>query len=152
MALGLDIEQDLIRQKKVITKKQNFVVLQAPKNRRRTGMVDPDAKNFSSLIDSIHTAMLVYEEDGSKACQVFLKNTGLTNDTQFKAGIQAMINAVPRTKEKEKFKRPEAGTLEAMCLAFFEDIKIPVEEEPVILGEQLKLYGESDEDDDLDEE
>jgi len=152
LALGLDIEQDLIGQKKVITKKQNFVALQLPKNRRRRGLVDPDAKSFSSLIDAIHTAMLIYEEDGSKACQVFLKNTGLMNDSQFKAGIQAMINAVPRTKEKEKFKRPEAGTLEAMCLAFFEDIKIPVEEEPVIVQKQLKLYGKSDENDDLEED
>lgn len=145
LALGLDIEEDLISQKKVISKKQNFVALQLPKNRRRRGLVDPDAKSFSTLIDAIHTAMLVYEEDGSKACQVFLKNTGLMNDSQFKAGIQAMINAIPRTKEKDKFKRPEAATLEALCLAFFEDIQIPVEEEPVIVQEQLKLYGEIDE-------
>jgi len=149
LALGLDIEQDLVRQKKVISKKQDFVALQAPKNRRKRGLVDPEAKSFPSLIDAIHTAMLVYEEDGSKACQVFLKNSGLLNDARFKAGLQAMINAVPRTKEKDRFKRPEAATLEAMCLAFFEDIEIPIEEEPAIVQEQLKLYGESGEDSDL---
>ncbi|MBW1999020.1 MAG: DUF1156 domain-containing protein, partial [Deltaproteobacteria bacterium] len=149
LAMGLDIEQDLVRQKKVISKKQDFVALQAPKNRRRKGLVDPEANSFSSLIDAIHTAMLVYEEDGSKACQVFLKNSGLLNDTRFKAGLQAMINAVPRTKEKDSFKRPEAETLEAICLAFFEDIEIPAEEEPAIVQEQLKLYGESGEDRDL---
>ena len=141
LALGLDVEQDLIGQKKVITKKQNFVAFQLPKNRRRKGLVDPDAKAFSSLIDAIHTAMLIYEEDGSKACEVFLKNAGLLNDAKFKAGLQAMVNAVPWSKEKGKFKRPEAASLEAMCLTFFEDISLPVEEEPALAPEQMKLFG-----------
>ncbi|MBU2498630.1 MAG: DUF1156 domain-containing protein [Proteobacteria bacterium] len=145
LALGLDIEEDLVRNKKVITKKQNFVALQVPKNRRRKGMVDPEAASFPSLIDAIHTAMLVYEEDGSKACEAFLKRTGLLKDNQFKAALQAMVNAVPRTKEKGKFKRPEAGTLEAMCLAFFEDISTPVEEQPAIPGEELRLFGPQEE-------
>jgi putative DNA methylase len=141
LALGLDIEQDLIGQKKVITKKQNFVAFQLPKNRRRKGLVDPDAKAFPSLIDAIQTAMLIYEEDGSKACEVFLKNAGLLNDAKFKAGLQAMVNAVPWSKEKGKFKRPEAASLEAMCLTFFEDISLPVEEEPALAPEQMKLFG-----------
>jgi len=142
LALGLDIEEDLVRHKKIITKKQNFVALQSPKNRRRKGMVDPDSKVFPSLIDAIHTAMLVYEEDGSKACQIFLKGADLLNDAQFKAGLQAMVNAVPRGREKGKFKRPEAATLESLCLAFFEDITLPVEEEPEVPPEQMKLFGQ----------
>ena len=156
LALGLDIEEELVKTKTIITKKQNFVALQSPKNRRRKGLVDPDSKSFSSFIDAIHTAMLVYEEDGSKACQVFLKGAGLINDSQFKAGLQALINAVPRAKEKGKFKRPEAATLEALCLAFFEDITIPVEETPVSFPEQRGLFDEDEEvieesDEDLDE-
>jgi hypothetical protein len=139
LALGMDIEEDLIRQKRIITKKQNFVSLQLPQARHRRGAVDPEASSFSSLIDAIHTAMLVYDEDGSKACEVFLKRAALMNDAQFKAGLQAMINAVPRTKEKDKFKRPEAATLESLCLAFFEDISLPVEEELVQLPEQLEM-------------
>jgi len=139
MALGMDIEEDLVRQKRIITKKQNFVSLHLPQARRRRGAVDPEATSFSSLIDAIHTAMLVYDEDGAKACEVFLKRACLMNDAQFKAGLQAMINAVPRTKEKDKFKRPEAATLEALCLAFFEDISLPVEEELVQLPEQLEM-------------
>ncbi len=141
LALGLDIEEDLVRQKRIITKKQDFVALLQPRARGRKGLVDPDSRSFSSIIDAIHTAMLVYDEDGAKACQVFLERAGLMNDAQFKAGLQAMVNAVPRTKEKGKFKRPEAATLEALCLAFFEDISLPAEEEPVVVPEQLKLYG-----------
>jgi adenine-specific DNA methylase len=139
LALGMDIEEDLVKQKRIITKKQNFVSLLLPQTRRRKGAVDPEATSFSSLIDALHTAMLVYDEDGAKACEVFLKRAGLMNDTKFKAGLQALVNAVPRTKEKDKFKRPEAATLEALCLAFFDDISLPVEEEPVQLPEQLEM-------------
>lgn len=139
LALGMDIEEDLVKQKRIITKKQNFVSLQLPQTRRRKGAVDPEATSFSSLIDALHTAMLVYDEDGAKACEVFLKRAGLMNDAQFKAGLQALVNTVPRTKEKDKFKRPEAATLEALCLAFFDDISLPVEEEPVQLPEQLEM-------------
>jgi adenine-specific DNA methylase len=66
LALGMDIEEDLVRHKRVIAKKQNFVSLQIPQARRRKGAVDPEATSFSSLIDAIHTAMLVYDEDGAK--------------------------------------------------------------------------------------
>lgn len=50
-----------------------------------------------------------------------------------------MVNAVPRAKEKEKFKRPEAAALEAIILAFFEDIQIPAEEIPEQLPEQIAM-------------
>ncbi len=36
-----------------------------------------------------------------------------------------MINAVPRTRVKGKFARPEARMLEALWLAFFEDLEAP---------------------------
>ncbi|RJR43508.1 MAG: DUF1156 domain-containing protein [Desulfobacteraceae bacterium] len=145
LALGLDVEADLVRQEKVITKKQDLVALQLPGARRRKGVVDPEATVFPSLIDALHTAMLVYEEDGSKACEVFLKRAGLLNDTRFTAVLQAMVNAVPRTREKGKFKRPEAATLEALCMAFYEGITFPVEEELVIPQQQLGLYGKQKE-------
>ena len=146
LALGLNIEDDLIRQSRVITKKQNDVSLLAPRARRHKGLVDPEAETFPRLIDAVHTAMLVYEEDGGKACEVFLKRTGLLTDSRFKAGLQALINAVPRTKVKGVFKRPEAAVLESLCLAFFDDIRIPVDEASVLTAprvmEQMSLYGE----------
>ncbi|MEI8173791.1 MAG: DUF1156 domain-containing protein, partial [Deltaproteobacteria bacterium] len=146
LALGLNIEDDLIRQSRVITKKQNDVSLLTPRARRHKGLVDPEAEAFPCLIDAVHAAMLVYEEDGGKACEVFLKRTGLLTDARFKAALQALINAVPRTKEKGVFKRPEAAVLESLKMAFFDDIEIPVEEAPVLAAprvmEQMSLYGD----------
>ena len=66
--------------------------------------------------------------------------TGLKRDSTFKACLQAMLNAIPRTKIKGKFARKEAEILENMRLAFFDDLEVPMEEEPEIeQAEQLKL-------------
>jgi hypothetical protein len=44
--------------------------------------------------------------------------------------LQALLNAIPRSRIKGKFVRPEAEVLENMRLAFFDDLVAPVEEEP----------------------
>jgi putative DNA methylase len=75
--------------------------------------------------------MLIYEEDGAGACDVFLQNRGLKRDSTFRAGLQAMINAIPRAKIKNKFVRPEADVLDRLRLAFYADeLTVPPEEEP----------------------
>jgi putative DNA methylase len=129
LALDLDIEKDVVGAKRLVAKKGSTVVLQQPRARRKKGMVDADRKSFDCWVDAAHTAMLLYQEDGAKACEAFLKQAGLRKDATFKACLQAMMNAIPRTKEKGKFVRPEAEVLEAMRLAFFDDIVPPLEEE-----------------------
>ena len=130
IALGLEMDE-LMKSKKLVTKKGQYVVLQQPRQRRKKGMVDPDAVFFEHHIDALHTAMLIYQEDGAGACDVFLQNRGLKRDTTFKAGLQALINAIPRTKLKGKFARPEADVLDRMRLAFYADeLTAPPEEEP----------------------
>lgn len=128
IALGLNIEDDLVRNKRIVTKKQDFVALQPPTARRKKGMADPDLTAFDCQIDAVHTAMLVFEEDGARACERFLLQARLLNDGTFKACLQALINAVPRTKKKGKFVRPEAALLDKLRDAFFQDLKIPPEE------------------------
>ena len=141
MVLGLDVEADLVRGKRVITKKGSTVVLQTPTARRHKGMADPDATSFDTLLDAVHTAMLVYEEDGARACEVFLKSTGLRGDAAFRACLQAMLNAIPRTRDKGKFARKEAETLENMRLAFFEDLTAPAGETvEVASAQQMGLW------------
>jgi len=139
LALGLSLEQDVIRGKKLVSKKQSTVVIHGPKARRKKGMVDPELDSFDHVIDAVHTAMLVHDEDGSKGCGRFLKRSGLLADTTFKACMQAMLNAIPRTKQKGEFVRPEAETLENMRLAFFEDLKPPPEEAPKAPQVQMML-------------
>jgi putative DNA methylase len=129
MALGLNLEKQIIAEKKLVSKKGKTVTLQQPSARRKRGMVDPDQRTFTHWIDAAHTAMLLYTEDGSQACQHFLRETGFQNDSTFKALIQALLQAIPRTKQKGKFARPEAEVLDAMRLAFFDDLPVPPEEE-----------------------
>ncbi len=142
IALGLDVEADLVRGKRVISKKGSYVVLQKPKQRRRRGLADPEAVVFDTMLDSAHAAMLIYQEDGARACESFLKNTGLLSDGTFKACLQALVNAIPRTKIKDKFVRVEADLLDKLRLAFFEDLQVPPEEEPpAAKPEQMEIWG-----------
>jgi putative DNA methylase len=138
LALGLEMESDLVAHR-VVGKKGSDVILLPPKQRRARGRVNPEADSFDTWLDAVHTAMLVYEEDGAPACETFLKRAGLRNDGTFKACLQAMINAVPRTRIKGKFVRPEAKVLDSLRLAFFEELAVLAEEEPEAKPEQMRL-------------
>jgi adenine-specific DNA methylase len=142
IALGLDLDKTLMQANRLVTKKGEYVVMQTPVQRRRKGVVDDEVTSFEHLIDAVHTAMMVYEEDGAGACDVFLRKSGLKTDGAFKACLQALLNAIPRAKVKGKFVRPEAEVLENLRLAFFDDLQAPVEQEPEMpMLAQLGLEG-----------
>ncbi len=138
LALGLDVERDLVAQR-VISKSGSDVTMLQPKQRRARGKVDPEAKHYDTWLDAVHTVMLVYAEDGAAACEAFLKKSGLGADGAFKAALQAFINAVPRGKVKGKFVRPEAAALDGIRAAFFEALEVPAEEEERVEMVQGKL-------------
>jgi hypothetical protein len=138
MALGLDVERDLVA-RRVVSKKGSSVVLQQPRQRRGRGRADPEALQFETWLDTAHTALLIYEEDGAAACEAFLKRLGLLTDATFRAVVQALLQALPRTRQKDRFVRPEADLLERLRLAFFEDLEAPPEEEPEAVARQLGL-------------
>lgn len=140
IALGIDLDTTLMKQKRIAAKKGQYIIIQTPKERRKKGMVDDEITAFPHLIDAVHTAMMVYEEDGPGACNVFLMKTGYKNDGTFKSVLQAMLNAIPRNRIKGIFVRPEAEVLENMRLAFFEDLIAPVEEEPELAAVQPGLF------------
>jgi hypothetical protein len=74
-----------------------------------------------------------------------LRESGLRRDGTFKALIQALLNAIPRTRIKGKFLRAEAEVLENMRLAFFDDLVAPVEEEVKMPeGVQMGLWDRSE--------
>jgi putative DNA methylase len=147
IALGVELDQFIMGTKRLARKKGQYIVLQKPIQRRKKGMVDDEATSFEHWVDAAHTAMMIYQEDGAGACDVFLRKSGLKNDSTFRACLQAMINAIPRTRIKGKFVRPEAEVLENMRLAFFDDLEVPVEEEPEMPeGVQIGLWeGEEEE-------
>lgn len=139
IALGVDLDGDIRGHKNLVARKTGSVVLQEPKQRRKQGMVDPEVAIFESMVDAVHTALLVLDEDGTRACESFLNRSGLMSDGTFKQCIQAMINAIPRTRVKGKWVRPEAELLENLRLNFFPDVEVPQEEEPPHLPQQLSL-------------
>lgn len=152
IALGVDLDGDLRGKKNLVTKKSSSVVMQTPKQRRKRGVVDPDVETFDSMVDAVHTALLVLEEDGTHACEVFLNRSGLMGDGAFKQCVQAMINAIPRTKIKKKWARVEAELLERLRLNFFTDLAVPVEEEPPNLPTQLDMFDDGASDEDLEDD
>ncbi len=163
IALGLNIEDDLVKTKRIVTKKADFVALQPASARRKKGMVDPDLLTFDCQIDAVHTAMLVLDEDGQRACERFLRQARLLQDGTFKACLQALINAVPRTKKKGKFVRAEAALLDKLRDIFFPDLTVPPEEAPPPLpaqqtfgfakaAEDAEEYGEDEEEDEAEDE
>ena len=138
LALGLDVERDLVT-RRVVSKTGSDVILLPPRQRRGRGKADPDAEHFNTWLDAVHTAMLVYAEDGARACETFLKQAGLRNDGTFKACLLACLNAVPRTQIKGQFVRPEAEVLDRLRLAFFEELEVPAVEEQEEKPEQMQL-------------
>jgi hypothetical protein len=130
IALGVDLDHDLMAIKRLAVKKGQFITLQKPVERRKRSIVDEDTRRFEHWVDAAHTAMMIYAENGAGPCEVFLRESGLRRDGTFKALIQALLNAIPRTRIKGKFLRPEAEVLENMRLAFFDDLAAPMEEEP----------------------
>jgi hypothetical protein len=105
-------------------------------------MVDPDATSFPHVIDALHTAMMIFDEEGSNACQVFVDRQGLRTDSRIKALVQAMMEAIPTTRDKEgKFLRPEMTTLDALRMLVWDDLPAPKEEEPPKLDPQKVLAG-----------
>ncbi len=144
IALGVDMDRLIMTSKRLAIKKSNSVVVQVPAKRNKEGMVDPDLVTFEHWIDAAHTTMLVYEEDGAGACDVFLRKANLKNDNTFKALLQSMINAIPRARIKGKFARPEAETLENIRLAFFPELTVPVEDEPQMpVEKQIGMFEEA---------
>lgn len=141
LAIGLDLESDIVSGKRLVTKKGSDVILLEPSQRRGGDRVDPDADDFDTWIDCAHTAMLLYESDGAQSARAFLQRLGLMENNEFKALIQALINAIPRKRIKGNFARPEAEVLENLRLAFFDDIEAP--EEPEEHGVQGELFDES---------
>lgn len=131
-ALGLSFEGEVVGGNGLVGKRGKYVSLKQPSERRQKNVVDPRVDSFSHLVNAVHTAMMVFTDDGSYACERFLKEKGLLDNQNFLSCFQALLNAVPRVKSKEAFTLPEANTLEAMRLAFFTDFEPPKEPEPAL--------------------
>ena len=139
LALGLDLERDIITANRLLKKKGAGVELLPPSGRRGRGRVDPDSDAFDLWIDAAHTAMMLYDEEGPQATEMFLRRSSLLQDPTFKSLLQALVNAIPRAKKNGKLIRPEARSLDGLRLAFFGEIEAPPDSEPVVEQGDLRL-------------
>ena len=139
LALGLDLERDIITANRLLKKKGAGVELLPPSGRRGRGRVDPDSDAFDLWIDAAHTAMLLYDEEGPQATEMFLRRSRLLQDPAFTSLLQALVNAIPRAKKNGKLIRPEARSLDGLRLAFFAEIEAPPDPEPAVEQGDLRL-------------
>jgi adenine-specific DNA methylase len=132
LAIG-GLEIDELERARVLTKKAGTVTLCEPKDRRRrqadhdSGLpgVYPGATQFAATIDALHTVMYVADMDGLGAAKTLIDRAALASDPAFLAALQGLVRAIPHTKAKGEWVRPEAGTLDALCAAYFPEIDVP---------------------------
>ncbi len=107
MSVGADPD-DLRNAMALVQKASENVKLLSPAERRRTrpAQVNPEATSFPSVINAVHTATLVHQEDGPRALEAFFRRTGLWRDTTFLAAVEALLQVVPQTKATEAHFRP----------------------------------------------
>ncbi len=129
---GQDVED--LAAARILTKQSGAVTLTRAKERLRSRGDDkpgvhPDADALTGpTIDAVHTVLYVASEDGLSAAKALIDRTGLANDRRFHDCLQGLVRAIPRTKEKGKFVRAEAGTLDDLVTAYFPDIELPEDE------------------------
>lgn len=126
IATHLELD-DLAKTHRVIKAASGTVTLLTPAQRRAAGALDLEGASFPTILDALHVLMLIYDEDGRKAAESWLGRTGMSSDQKFRALIEAALRAIPRTKEKGEFVRPEAKLLESIRSSMFDDIPAPPE-------------------------
>lgn len=149
---GIDVET-LVRAK-LLTKKSGTVVLLEPGQRlRRRSDADGqlpgvrlDATSFEHLVDAVHTALHLTQQDGPSVAKQFLEKLGLIQDLRFLAAVQGFINAIPRTRQKGKWAVLEAGLLDELAV-FLESITVPtpVDEVEPVVQDGIGFNGDEDE-------
>jgi len=151
LAVGLDLDSEVIKGARLVERHASMVRLLEPGERVRRGAVDPRAGSFARLIDAVHAAMAIYAEDGAGACREFLGRTGYLQSTEFRQVLQALLEAIPRTRGRDgAFVRPEATVLDDMRLSLFPELEVPPEPEPVLREVQRSLFDEEDASEEMD--
>jgi putative DNA methylase len=131
LAVGGQDPEDLAGEG-ILMKKAGTVVLQAPSARRRRVLrpVQDGELESLALVDILHGVLVTAELDGLAVAKTLLDRHGLTTDPRFLALIQGAVNAVPRTRKKGAFVRPEAAALDALVTAYLPSISLPEDEPP----------------------
>ncbi len=115
---GSDID-DLVKGG-VASKKTGTVTLRSPKERMKQTVevktLDPKA---GTMIDQLWGILAIAESSGLTAAKAAMDRAGISSDQKFSSLVQAAVNAVPRTKKKGEFTRPEAEWLDKLASTYF---------------------------------
>lgn len=87
--------------------------------------VYPEATNFAIALDALHTIIYLADVDALPAAKALVECARLAQDARLLAVLQGLVNAIPRTQAKGRWVRPEVGTLDTLCAAYFPDITLP---------------------------
>ena len=109
--LGLGVEEKELKSRGLVSKAGAYLILLSPAARLRKGGFDPEATTFATTIDALHAAIWWYGEGGLTAVRRFLERTGLGKESQFLAGLQAYLRALPAVREEFKALREIADAL-----------------------------------------
>lgn len=122
---GGDVET--LAGEKILDKSSGTVTLLAPKQRKRR-VYRPVVEGHVAgrpLVDVLHAVMIEAAESGHAAAKALCDRLGLLNDQRFVDLVQAMVRAVPNTKLKGKWVRPEAEVLDGFCTAYLPQVELP---------------------------
>lgn len=109
MGLGVDLED--LKRRKLVEKSGEYLTLLSPEQRARKNGFDPDARQYDTVIDGLHAALWWHKEGGLGAVRTFLGRTRLHEDSQFLAGLQAYLKALPAVREEFRALREIADGL-----------------------------------------
>ena len=142
---GLDMAE--LEREKLFTAKTGIVTMLEPGQRLRQGGsegssgVNRERTTFPAVIDAVHTALYLVDLDGPAVAKRWLDERNLTGDRRFVDCLQAMVNAIPRSKSKGAWNVAEAGLLDRLVTAYFPAVSVP--DDPEVIDEQ-KLFGGDD--------
>jgi putative DNA methylase len=139
LATHLELE-DLSRQHKIVRATSGSVTILTPAQRRTANALETDAATWPTMLDALHALMLTYDEDGLAAARAWLDRTGRADDAKFHDLVAASISAIPRTRDKGEFVRPEARILEGLRATLFDEIPAPVDVAAEVFA-QPELFG-----------
>jgi putative DNA methylase len=122
---GGDVET--LAAEKVVDKKAGTVTLLSPKDRKRRVYRSVLEGHVAGrpLVDVLHAVMIEAADSGHAAAKALCDRLGLLNDQRFVDLVQAMVRAVPNTKQKGKWVRPEAEVLHGFCTAYLPQVDLP---------------------------
>lgn len=112
---------------KVLDKKAGSVRLLSPKERKRKvyrPVIDGELAGLP-LVDVLYAVLIEASESSLGAAKALCDRLRLLEDQRFVDLIQAMVRAVPNTKVKGKWVRPEAEILHQLCTAYLPQVELP---------------------------